>query len=61
MVETYGKNPLSLHLFSNSCVFSVAYSNSRSYVFSVFYNLLFYTCIYVRILRFSFSFIFLFM
>ena len=34
----YKKNPLSLYLFSNSCIFPAVQSNGHSYVFHVFWN-----------------------
>ena len=52
------KGDLSLYLSSNSCVFPAAQSNSHSYVFPVFCNPLFYTYIPIKILRFSYSYVF---
>ena len=49
---------LSLCLSLNSYVFPVVQSNGHSYVFSVFYNPLFYTYIPIRILCFFYSSIF---
>ena len=50
--------PLSLSLSSNSCVFPVVQSNGHSCVFPAFCYPLFYTYIPIKILRFSYSYVF---
>ncbi|BAS85003.1 Os03g0573001, partial [Oryza sativa Japonica Group] len=58
---SWKKNPLSLYLSSNSCVFPVVQTNGHSNDFLVFCNPLFYTYIPVRILYFSYSSVFSFL
>ncbi len=60
-VLPHGNFPTSLHLSSNSCVFTAVQSNGHSCVFPMFCNHLFCTCIPARILHFSYSSVFLFL
>jgi hypothetical protein len=59
-VKSLGNFLLSF-ISSNSCVFPVIQSNDHSCVFSVFCNSLFYTYIPIKILRFSYSYVFSFL